>query len=697
MGKRFKTLLVLLLVIMLTVGLAPGAFGVLAAGSATQKTGDDGTTNYDFIIPVTHQKSVPKGYTAIRTAQDLANIKNNLSGNYIMMSNVDLSKLGNWTPIGTGTGKDSFSGTFDGNGYVISNLSIIGDFQYAGLFGYTDAATIKNVGLEKTNIDITAETSYPYSISVGGVCAAFYKNGKSGAISNCYNNGIIAISSTISSTSCCIGGICGSNDSFNNGSFTISNCFNSSTVSALSTSDSGTGNAGGICGVGDGNITISNCINTGKISASTNAGGIFGWWIGLGTVSNCTISMCNNGGVISSGQYAGGVGGDSFRTDITINNCSNTGAIYAFSNAGGIFGSDLINNNSTIISRCYNTGTVSAGYFSGSYSGVNTYAGGICAAGSNSTTSIDNCYNTGAVSATSYTGSYAGGICGENGSISNCYNLGAISADYNNHSPVAGGICGFSGSISGCCVWSSGITADVSYTIGWGATTTNNLALSGISGNPKNDDTKLITAAESKQQNIYENLGWDLKNIWAIDSNINNGYPYLRESQAVTNGSTNTIQREPSATAPPSVPALTAVPTNSSVFVNDKKIAFDAYTINGNNYFKLRDLAYVLNGTEKQFEISYDATNNAISLASGKPYTIAGGELTVKGSGNKTPVPTNSKIYIDGKEVTLTTYNIDGNNYFKLRDVGQAFNFGVIYDAANNSIVIDTSKDYTMP
>lgn len=139
---------------------------------------------------------------------------------------------------------------------------------------------------------------------------------------------------------------------------------------------------------------------------------------------------------------------------------------------------------------------------------------------------------------------------------------------------------------------------------------------------------------------------------------------------------------------------LVAKPTASIVLVNGENISFDAYNINDNNYFKLRDLAFVLIGTEKQFEIGWNGAANAISLTSGEAYTPVGGEMAGKGSANKTPTPTNSKIYLDGEEVQFTAYNIDNNNYFKLRDIGQTFNFGVTWDGANNTIVIDTSADY---
>ena len=140
---------------------------------------------------------------------------------------------------------------------------------------------------------------------------------------------------------------------------------------------------------------------------------------------------------------------------------------------------------------------------------------------------------------------------------------------------------------------------------------------------------------------------------------------------------------------------LVAKPTASTVLVNGQVVAFDAYNINDNNYFKLRDLAYILNGSEKQFAIGWDGANNAISLTSGQAYEAVGGEMTGKGAGDKTPTPTSSRIYLDGSEVQFTAYNIEDNNYFKLRDVGAAFDFGVDWDGANNTIVIDTSKGYT--
>jgi len=139
---------------------------------------------------------------------------------------------------------------------------------------------------------------------------------------------------------------------------------------------------------------------------------------------------------------------------------------------------------------------------------------------------------------------------------------------------------------------------------------------------------------------------------------------------------------------------VAAFSTSSTILVNGKSIAFDAYNIDGNNYFKLRDLAYVLSGTEKQFDVGWDDTKNVISLISDQPYTITGGEMSGRSSGETKAIPTDSMIFLDGVKENFTAYNIEGNNYFKLRDIGQTFDFGITWDADTNTITIDTTKHY---
>ena len=115
-----------------------------------------------------------------------------------------------------------------------------------------------------------------------------------------------------------------------------------------------------------------------------------------------------------------------------------------------------------------------------------------------------------------------------------------------------------------------------------------------------------------------------------------------------------------------SVSADEAVPTTSTVLVNGNNIKFDSYNINGNNYFKLRDLAYVLNTTEKQFSIGYNEVLNTVSLTSRQPYIAVGGEMEIGDGDNVQTEPTSSTILKNGEVVQLQAYLIDDSNYFKL-------------------------------
>lgn len=139
---------------------------------------------------------------------------------------------------------------------------------------------------------------------------------------------------------------------------------------------------------------------------------------------------------------------------------------------------------------------------------------------------------------------------------------------------------------------------------------------------------------------------------------------------------------------------VAAKPTSSAVLVNGEAVSFGAYTIENNNYFKLRDLAYTLSGTEKQFDVVWDAAANTITLTSGTAYTAVGGEMASGRAGTKSAALTSSKIFLDGKAVSFTAYSIENNNYIKLRDVSAALDFGAEWNPANQTVMIDTSKGY---
>lgn len=136
--------------------------------------------------------------------------------------------------------------------------------------------------------------------------------------------------------------------------------------------------------------------------------------------------------------------------------------------------------------------------------------------------------------------------------------------------------------------------------------------------------------------------------------------------------------------------------TDSKVLVDGKEIKFEAYNINDNNYFKLRDIAYALTnyGSGVRFNVEWDGNKNMISLMSNADYAPVGGELAAGDGQNKAYEVSSSAILKDRANVKLNAFLINGNNYFKLRDLGKLFDFNVSWDGTNNCILIDTTMSY---
>lgn len=141
--------------------------------------------------------------------------------------------------------------------------------------------------------------------------------------------------------------------------------------------------------------------------------------------------------------------------------------------------------------------------------------------------------------------------------------------------------------------------------------------------------------------------------------------------------------------------------TNNAIVVSNSTDAPDAhlvhpavYKIEGANYFKLRDVAMLLSGSEKQFAVDYDENAKAVSITSGKPYAAIGGELSGTAAASCSAIVSNNTISINGNTTDLTVYKIDGANYFKLRDLGKALDFYVGYDDETKTVTISGAKGY---
>ena len=138
-----------------------------------------------------------------------------------------------------------------------------------------------------------------------------------------------------------------------------------------------------------------------------------------------------------------------------------------------------------------------------------------------------------------------------------------------------------------------------------------------------------------------------------------------------------------------------AVKTSNPLILDGEQVDFPAVKIDGWNWLKLRDLAMLLNGTSKQFSIGYDASTNTIIITTGGEYEPIGDELMDMLAGDFTAVASGQKIMWNGKLIEVAAYNIDGYNYFRLRDLMILLNVLVVYDPATGEVTLDLDKPYS--
>lgn len=262
----------------------------------------------------------------IRTPEDLVELSRRCSldswsrGKTVVLSaDLDLSDV-EFSSIPT------FGGTFDGQGYTISGLTITGSGNVRGLFRYLQSGgVVHNVSLE-----VTIEPT-DLQDSLGGLVG-----NNRGSVRNCTVTGSIQGETNI-------GGIIGVNES----SGKIIN-------STFSGSVTGEHYVGGIAGQNLGSIL--QCVNQGKINtvavegeadledldsrplnstenlpACTDIGGITGFSTGV-------LQSCKNTGPVGYEHVGYNVGGIAGRQSGYLNGCTNQGVILGRKDVGGIAG-----------------------------------------------------------------------------------------------------------------------------------------------------------------------------------------------------------------------------------------------------------------------------------------------------------------------------------------------------------------------
>ncbi|RLM53518.1 PGF-pre-PGF domain-containing protein [Halobellus sp. Atlit-31R] len=330
----------------------------------------------------------------IGTWQHLDAVRQNLDANFTLVADLNASTAGyntvasasangdrGFEPIGNQT--TPFTGSFDGNGSTISDLSIDrGEMSGVGLFGFVENGTVEDVGIE--NVDVTGDEA------VGGLAAVNIN----GEITASYVTGNVLGSDIV-------GGLVGLNQNA-----TVSESYATSNID-------GSNSTGGLVGINNGIITVSNA--TGAVDGSNYVGGLAGK---------------NTGGEITESYAAGNVNATDFVGGLVG---QNTNAIVSASHAAGtVDGSSTVGG---LVGEYTNGGTVTGSYATGEVVGASNYVGGLIGQADGGTVSASNA--TGNVSGAS---NYVGGLIGQADSvtISASSATGTVSGD----SDYVGGLIG---------------------------------------------------------------------------------------------------------------------------------------------------------------------------------------------------------------------------------------------------------------
>jgi hypothetical protein len=206
----------------------------------------------------------------ISRLDQLQEMQNFLDSHFLLTGDIDASETSvgdGFDPIGDNS--TPFTGSLDGNGFTISELTINRPTEeYVGLFGVIDAgATVENVYIESAGV--TGENEV-------GVLAG----SNNGDILNSYTTG--SVNGSVN-----VGGFVGRNNGFIQQSFSSANI-------------SGTDNVGGL--VGNNSSTILSAYATGDVTADNNVGGLVGMNANSGEITETYAA-----GVVSGSGTVGGL------------------------------------------------------------------------------------------------------------------------------------------------------------------------------------------------------------------------------------------------------------------------------------------------------------------------------------------------------------------------------------------------------
>ncbi len=304
------------------------------------------------------------GFTNINTAEELTVLSQSpdmWGGKFQLSENIDMAGI-DFSPIGNS--ENPFTGTFDGNGYEIQNLTVSGDknSQNIGMFGVIRGAKLKNIILR--NVQITGGSI------VGGLVGTAKSDASAqriSLISGCRVSGTVTATGNSYAKQTDAGGLAGINDSEENTlsgkvfASAIDNCSADVTVTgdtgAADLSDAG--HIGGLVGLNNG--TISNSAASGRVTGGNTTGGLVGF-------SNGSIYASSARGTVSGAYSIGGFVGSAGLYSL-IENSYSTGDVTALGEHGANFGG-FAGSACGKLKNCISSGTLHTGWsYNGGFAG----------------------------------------------------------------------------------------------------------------------------------------------------------------------------------------------------------------------------------------------------------------------------------------------------------------------------------------
>jgi filamentous hemagglutinin family protein len=297
-----------------------------------------------------------QSYEVVQTLDQLHKIENDMTGRYVLGNAI--TGTGRFKTIGDGA---TFTGTLDGLGNTISDLSIYGTTGYVGLFG-ANAGQISNLNLDRISANGGSSTHYNTQVAtlvglnLGTVSNVKAKDVKVTGASHLNTlGGLVSINlgGNIENSSAsgqvigdrytyAMGGLVGENISTINGVGQVTNSRANTTVSGQMSNNSSYYGAGGLVGLNDGG-RVTNSSSQGSISLTgdnLNIGGLVGHNRKNGSITNATSSTQVSGG--RNGLVGGLVG---FNQQGAVTNSSASGLVTgnATQAIGGLIGKNLNN------------------------------------------------------------------------------------------------------------------------------------------------------------------------------------------------------------------------------------------------------------------------------------------------------------------------------------------------------------------